>query len=144
MNRIYRLVLNRATGSMQVASELATSHGSSARATGSVSHRSPLTTAMLVALGLLAAPSAFAAVFDFNSDDTITSSRVYADGFRVGPNGTVVVDVSGTAVVTSDEDVSLGSTAAGNGTLRLTGPGRAWPSIAGSGTCSWAMPASAT
>ncbi|APP79507.1 transporter [Xanthomonas hortorum pv. gardneri] len=123
MNRIYRLVLNRATGSMQVASELATSHGSSARATGSVSHRSPLTTAMLVALGLLAAPSAFAAVFDFNSDDTITSSRVYADGFRVGPNGTVVVDVSGTAVVTSDEDVSLGSTAAGNGTLRLTGPG---------------------
>ncbi|MDC8640846.1 ESPR-type extended signal peptide-containing protein [Xanthomonas hortorum] len=122
MNRIYRLVLNRATGSMQVASELATSHGSSARTTGSVSHRSPLTAALLAALGLVAAPSAFAAVFDFNSDDTITSSRVYTDGFRVGPNGTVVVDVSGTAVVTSEENISLGSTAAGNGTLRLFGP----------------------
>ncbi|MEB2258998.1 autotransporter outer membrane beta-barrel domain-containing protein, partial [Xanthomonas campestris pv. campestris] len=78
---------------------------------------------MLAALGLVAAPSAFAAVFDFNSDDAITSSRVYTDGFRVGPNGTVVVDVSGTAVVTSEEDISLGSTAAGNGTLRLFGPG---------------------
>ncbi|MFS8484400.1 autotransporter domain-containing protein [Xanthomonas campestris pv. raphani] len=124
MNRIYRLVFNRATGLVQVASELATSQGSSPRTTAcSVRPRSLLRTAMLAALGLVAAPSAFAAVFDFNSDDAITSSRVYTDGFRVGPNGTVVVDVSGTAVVTSEEDISLGSTAAGNGTLRLFGPG---------------------
>ncbi|MCC8606238.1 autotransporter domain-containing protein [Xanthomonas vesicatoria] len=124
MNRIYRLVLNRATGLMQVASELATSQGFPPRTTGfSLCHRSLLSTAMLAALGSVAAPSAFAAVFDFNSDETITSSRVYTDGFRVGPNGTVVVDVSGAAVVTSEEDISLGSTAAGNGTLRLTGPG---------------------
>ncbi|PPU98054.1 hypothetical protein XpopCFBP1817_04530 [Xanthomonas populi] len=65
---------------MQVASELATFHGSSARATGSVSHCALLTTAMLVALGLVTAPSAFAAVLDFNSNDTIASSRMHADG----------------------------------------------------------------
>ncbi|WP_238601239.1 autotransporter domain-containing protein [Xanthomonas arboricola] len=124
MNRIYRLVLNRATGSMQVASELATSHGSSTHVTGGrICHRSSLNTAMLIALGLVAAPSAFAAVVDFNNDDTITNSVVYDDGFRIGPNGVVTVDVAGGAVVTSSDDVSLGSTTTGNGTLRLTGPG---------------------
>jgi len=93
MNRIYRQVFNHTTGQMQVASELTSSHTPGCTRVGHGQRPTALRTALLFALGLAALPmqSAFAAPFDFTDDETITDSRTYTDGFRVGPNGTVVV-----------------------------------------------------
>lgn len=125
MNRIYRLVFNHTTGLMQVASELTASHTCPAPVVGGTRRRSALSAAMLVALGLAAVPaqSAFAAVFDFDSDETVTDSRVYADGLRIGPNGPVVVDLGPGGSIISNDLVSLGTNVGGDGTLRAQGAG---------------------
>ncbi len=125
MNRIYRLVFNHTTGLMQVASELTASHTSPAPVVGGARRRSALSAAMLVALGLAAVPaqSAFAAVFEFDSDQTVTDSRVYADGLRIGPNGAVVVDLGPGGSIVSNDLVSLGTNVGGDGTLRAQGTG---------------------
>ncbi len=126
MNRIYRLVFNHTTGQMQVASELASTHSSPAASSTTDRRCSPLWAAMGMALCLsAAAPSAFAQVYEYTADEAISSDRAYADGFRVGPNGPVTVNVFGTAVLTSLDLVSLGTTVIGNGTLALDGPGAA-------------------
>ena len=124
MNRIYRLVFNRTTGLMQVASELATSPSSPSPATDNRRRRSPLSAAMLVALGLSAAslPTAFAAVYDFDASETVTDSRAYVDGFRVGPNGAVEVQLRNGGTFTSNGLVSLGTLAGSNGELQIFGP----------------------
>ncbi|MGH8465808.1 MAG: ESPR domain-containing protein, partial [Pseudomonas sp.] len=124
MNRIYRLVFNHATGQMQVASELTSTHSSAAAATGSVRRRSQLSAAMLLALGLSAAslPSAFAAVYDFDASETVTDTRGYVDGFRVGPNGKVLVDVRNGGTLTSNGLVSFGTSVGSNSELRVYGP----------------------
>lgn len=124
MNRIYRLVFNHATGQMQVASELTSTHSASAAATGGARRRSSLSAAMLVALGLSAAslPSAFAAVYDFTAHETVTDTRGYIDGFRVGPNGKVLVDLRDGGKLTSNGPVSFGTAAGSNSELRLYGP----------------------
>jgi len=124
MNRIYRLVFNRTTGMMQVASELATSPLSTSPATDNRRRRSPLSAAMLVALGLSAAslPTAFAAVYDFNAPDIVNDSRAYVDGFRVGPNGQVQVDVRDGGKITSNGLVSVGTSVGSDGKLYFTGP----------------------
>lgn len=125
MNRIYRLVFNHTTGLMQVASELASSHSSPAPVVDGTRRRSALSAAMLVALGLAAVPaqSAFAAVYEFTADETITDTRAYVDGLRVGPTGPVVVEVTGAGRITSNGLVSLGTLAAGDGALNIRGAG---------------------
>jgi T5SS/PEP-CTERM-associated repeat protein len=126
MNRIYRLVLNRSTGLMQVASEITSSKTAAAPSRGTMRRPSPLNMAMMVALGLSTASlrPASAAAFDFNADETITTSARYAEGFRIGPSGTAVVGITGNTTVTSTSGwVTLGATAAGNGTLNVLGPG---------------------
>lgn len=124
MNRIYRLVFNRTTGLMQVASELATSSSSAAsRATDNRRRHSPLSAAMLVVLGLsvVSLPSAFAVVYDFNAPETVNDSRAYPDGFRVGPNGQVLVNVRDGGKLTSNDLVSVGTSAGSDGALYFTG-----------------------
>ncbi|WP_313051896.1 autotransporter domain-containing protein [Stenotrophomonas cyclobalanopsidis] len=125
MNRIYRQVFNHTTGQMQVASELTSSHTPGCTRVGHGQRPTALRTALLFALGLAALPmqSAFAAPFDFTDDETITDSRTYTDGFRVGPNGTVVVNVVGGGSLTSTEGASLGTLAGSFGTLNVAGAG---------------------
>jgi T5SS/PEP-CTERM-associated repeat protein len=79
---------------------------------------------MAVALGLSAAalPSAFAQAHQFTADETVTNQRTYLQGFTVGPNGTVRVDVTGNGALTSLAGVSIGSAAGADGTLALDGP----------------------
>ena len=124
MNRIYRLVFNRATGAMQVASELASGMSSPARTVGATRRRSPLGVAVMAALclGTAAAPSAFAVPYDFTSDEVIGDTRVYADGFFIGNTGTVAIDLVGGGQLTSNGLVSLGTVAGADGTLRVIGP----------------------
>ncbi|MBJ7517176.1 MAG: autotransporter outer membrane beta-barrel domain-containing protein, partial [Stenotrophomonas sp.] len=123
MNRIYRLVFNRATGAMQVASELASGLSSPGRAVGATRRRSTLGVAVVAALGLGAASApAFAVPYDFTADEVIGDTRAYADGFFVGNTGTVAIDLVGSGRLTSNGLVSLGTVAGANGTLRVIGP----------------------
>lgn len=123
MNRIYRLVFNRATGAMQVASELASGLSSPGRAVGATRRRSTLGVAVVAALGLGAASApAFAVPYDFTADEVIGDTRAYADGFFIGNTGTVAIDLIGSGRLTSNGLVSLGTVAGANGTLRVIGP----------------------
>lgn len=124
MNRIYRLVFSRATGVMQVASELASTLSAPARAVVATRRRSPLGVAVLAALGLSAAsmPSAFAVPYDFTSDEVVGDSRVYADGLFIGNTGAVAIDLVGSGNLTASGPVSLGTVAGADGTLRVIGP----------------------
>jgi T5SS/PEP-CTERM-associated repeat protein len=126
MNRIYRLVFNHSTGMMQVASELTRTpalHSQSASAPAR--RRSTLSAAMLVALGLSVAslPSAFAQAYEYTANEDITGNNVFVDGFRVGPAQTAMVRVTGASAFTSNDLVSIGTTATGDGELHFTGPG---------------------
>lgn len=109
MNRIYCPVRHRATTASSFPRR--------------VRRRSPLSAALLVALGLSAAslPAAFAAVHEFDADETVNDPRQYAEGFRI--NAAAVVDVAGAGMITSGGPVSLGSTQSDHGSLRVAGAG---------------------
>ncbi|WP_313139848.1 autotransporter domain-containing protein [Stenotrophomonas sp.] len=126
MNRIYRLVFNRTTGQMQVASELAVSHAPGRASVGHTHRPASLRTALLLALGLavLPAQSALAAAYEFTADDTVSDPRSYVDGFRVGPDSTVVVNVVDGGSLATNGFASLGTLAGGVGTLNVSGTGR--------------------
>lgn len=125
MNRIYRQVFNHTTGQMQVASELTTSHSPGRASVGHVHRSSSLRSALLLALGLAALPaqSALAAVHDFTDNETVSDSATYADGFRIGVNSPITIDLVSGAVLTANGPVSLGTAIGGVGTLNVTGLG---------------------
>jgi len=125
MNRIYRQVFNHATGQMQVASELATSHSPGRARAGQGQRPTALRTALLFALGLAALPmhAAFAAPQEFTSDTEISDPEIYADGFLIGLGGAAKVDVVNGGSMTTGAAALLGSQAGGFGTLNVIGPG---------------------
>lgn len=144
MNRIYRLVFNHATGQTQVASELASTHVSSAGVTGSPCRRTPLALALLTALASATAmPAAFAQAFDYITDTEITTEVEHLDGFNVGPFGTVRVDVTGAGDLGSLGPVVVASNAGSNSTLAINGAaarleviGTTYVGLRGTGTLS--------
>ncbi|MGH8087738.1 MAG: hypothetical protein ACREPC_05665, partial [Stenotrophomonas sp.] len=93
------------------------------QANARVRRRSPLSAALLVALGVSAAclPAAFAAVHEFSADETVNDTRQYAEGFRI--NAAATIDVAGAGMITSGAAVTLGSAQSDHGSLRLAGAG---------------------
>ncbi len=124
MNRIFRLVRNRATGLTQVASELATTHASPAEVRAAARRRTPLSAALVVALGLAgAAPAAFAQVYEYNNDTDLTNINIYGNGFAIAPNGnTVTVNVLGSGSMTGQENSWVGRGPGSVGSLTINGP----------------------
>lgn len=83
----------------------------------------PLCAAVLVALGLAATPhTVSAAAHEYTADETITEERKHQQGFNVGTDKAVVLDVSGNGHLISNGSVNLGNNQDGHGTLRVTGP----------------------
>ncbi len=124
MNRIYRLVFNHATGQTQVASELTSTHVSSAGVTGSPRRRTALAAALVAALAsTVAAPSAFAQVYPYDADETLSTSVNHAFGFSVGANSNATVLVGPGITLASSQGATLGANNGGNGTLQVNGPG---------------------
>lgn len=113
MNRIHRPVHHRTS----------TPSSFLCQANARVRRRSPLSAALLVALGVSAAslPAASAAVHEFSADETVNDARQYAEGFRI--NAAAAIDVAGAGMITSGGAVSLGSAQSDHGSLRVAGAG---------------------
>ncbi len=126
MNRIYRLVWNRALHVMQVASEFATSHGGDPTDGGTPLRRRPLALACVAALGLVAfaAPAWSAASCTVDgvtySDCTIGAAGVVGQTGTPGTDGTNVIigsaasGTTGAASTTTTGNANGGQ--GGNGT----------------------------
>jgi T5SS/PEP-CTERM-associated repeat protein/autotransporter-associated beta strand protein len=113
MNRIHRPVRHRTS----------TPSSFLRPANARVRRRSPLSAALLVALGVSAAslPAAFAAVHEFSADETVNDARQYAEGFRI--NAAATIDVAGPGMITSGGAVTLGTAQSDHGSLRVAGAG---------------------
>lgn len=121
MNRIYRLVFNHATGQTQVASELTSNHVSSAGVSGSRRRRTPLAMALLTALvSVGASTAALAQSYAYNANESITGTVEHPDGFTVGANSPVVLDIIAGGIVRGGTEVSLGTNAGGTGTINVS------------------------
>lgn len=121
MNRIYRLVFNHATGQTQVASELSSTHVSPAGVTGSPHRRTALTAALLTALvSAGATTTAFAQSYSYDADESITGTVEHPNGFTVGANSPVVLDIIAGGTLRGGTEVSLGTNIGGTGTINVS------------------------
>ncbi|RRU15279.1 autotransporter domain-containing protein [Stenotrophomonas sp. 278] len=120
MNRIYRLVFNHATGQTQVASELTSSHVSPAGVTGSPRRHTALAAALLTALvSAGATTTAFAQSYPYTTNDSITGLVEHPNGFTVGDNNAVTVDILSGGDLSGGTAVVLGTNVGGTGTINV-------------------------
>ena len=121
MNRIYRLVFNHATGLMQVASELTSTHVSPAGVTGSPRRRTALAAALLTALvSSGASTAALAQSYSYDANESINGTVEHLGGFTVGANSPVVLDIIAGGVLRGGTEVSLGTNTGGTGTINVS------------------------
>lgn len=97
---------------------------------------SPLSTALLAALGLITAalPAAYADQHQYNADTTVTDERTHKEGFDIGADSAVVVTVTDKGSLRADGAVNLGQNRKGDGTLLLNGPDARFTSTHYNGT----------